>query len=338
MISICETMMLVCFGLSWPMNLSKAYNARTTKGSSLPFILLITLGYLCGITAKLLTGKINYVFAAYIINLVIVLLNIVVYFRNLAIDRKNEVGDESKNEIVNVDEPTRITLKSISSGEGIKMSLDRNEINQYHALNEMTTGNGIVVFGGTQDRAIPTNELRQAFGIDESIFNRSLTGLRISDAKVAFDVCVSELVPESILIHIGEEDLDSFTKDPADFDCEFASLTSHIRDYVPKCRIGIVTINNPLEDATICAMNEHLKGIAQSEKCDYCDTNNMMWAPMEQQRLNSFIINTGFESPLTMKRPLFSIARMLFRYQRSSNVSVAVSTATDGKEYNGNIA
>jgi len=213
------------------------------------------------------------------------------------------------------------------------MSLDRNEINQYHALNEMTTGNGIVVFGGTEDRAIPINELKQAFGIEETVFNRSLTGLKISDAMVAFDVCLSELIPESILIHIGDEDLDGFAKDPSAFDCEYISLISHIRDYVPKCRIGIVTINNPLENAVICSMNEHLKNIAQSEKCDYCDINNMIWAPMEQQRLNSFIFSTGFESPLTMKRPLFSIARMLFRYQRNSNITIAVNSAADDKKY-----
>ncbi len=329
MISICETMMLICFGLSWPMNLTKAYKARTTRGSSLPFILLITLGYLCGITAKLLTGKINYVFVAYIINLLIVLLNIAVYFRNLAIDKRTASGNFDND----AGEPVGITLKTISSGEGIKMSLDRNEINQYHTLNEITTGNGIVIFGGTDDRAIPANELKQAFGIEEAIFNRSLTGLKICDAKVAFDVCISELIPESILIHIGAEDLDTFTENTAVFDSEYASLIFHIRDYAPKCRIGIVTVDNPHENETIRTMNEHLSCIARSGKCDYCDINNMMWAPAEQQRLNSFIINTGFESPLNIKRPLFSIARMLFRYQRGSNISVAVQTSSESKEY-----
>lgn len=85
---ILETVMLVCFGFSWPMNLIKAYKARTAKSSSLPFILLIITGYIAGISAKIVLGNINYVLAAYLLNLAIVSLNLVVYFRNLALDRK----------------------------------------------------------------------------------------------------------------------------------------------------------------------------------------------------------------------------------------------------------
>ena len=86
--SIFETIMLVCFGLSWPLNVIKAYKARTAKGTSLPFIILIITGYIAGITAKLVSHQINYVLAVYILNLVIVSANVVVYFRNVALDRK----------------------------------------------------------------------------------------------------------------------------------------------------------------------------------------------------------------------------------------------------------
>ena len=86
--SIFETVMLLCFGFSWPMNLIKAYNAKTAKGTSLPFILLIIVGYVAGITAKIVTGQTNYVLAAYVLNLVIVLLNLVIYFRNSTLDKK----------------------------------------------------------------------------------------------------------------------------------------------------------------------------------------------------------------------------------------------------------
>lgn len=85
---IFETIMLVCFGFSWPMNLIKAYNAKTAKGTSLPFILLIIIGYVAGITAKIVTGQTNYVLAAYVLNLAIVLLNLVIYFRNSTLDKK----------------------------------------------------------------------------------------------------------------------------------------------------------------------------------------------------------------------------------------------------------
>ena len=52
MAEILEAVMLVCFGLSWPMNAYKNYKARTAAGASWQFILLITLGYVAGIAAK----------------------------------------------------------------------------------------------------------------------------------------------------------------------------------------------------------------------------------------------------------------------------------------------
>ena len=87
--SILETVMLVCFGFSWPLNVIKAYRAKTAKGTSLPFILLIITGYIAGISAKLISGQINYVLIAYILNLAIVSLNVIVYFRNVSLDKKH---------------------------------------------------------------------------------------------------------------------------------------------------------------------------------------------------------------------------------------------------------
>lgn len=86
MSSILEATMLVCFGLSWPINTMKAYRARSAKNMSLPFILMIITGYLAGISAKLLTHQINYVLAVYFVNLVVVSLNLMVYFRNKRLD------------------------------------------------------------------------------------------------------------------------------------------------------------------------------------------------------------------------------------------------------------
>ena len=60
--SLFETIMLICFGLSWPINVVKAYKARTAKGTSLPFLLLIITGYIGGIAAKVINGQFNYVF------------------------------------------------------------------------------------------------------------------------------------------------------------------------------------------------------------------------------------------------------------------------------------
>lgn len=87
---ILETVMLICFGFSWPMNLIKAYRSRTAKSTSLIFILLIITGYVAGIIAKFIKIKTTawYLIAVYCFNLVVVSLNLVVYFRNKALDKK----------------------------------------------------------------------------------------------------------------------------------------------------------------------------------------------------------------------------------------------------------
>lgn len=85
-----EAIMLICFGLSWPMNAYKNFKARTAAGTSWQFILLITLGYFAGIAAKFVSGTINWVLAVYLINVVCIAANWVVYFRNRAIDRERD--------------------------------------------------------------------------------------------------------------------------------------------------------------------------------------------------------------------------------------------------------
>jgi hypothetical protein len=86
---ILETVMLVCFGFSWPINLIKNIRAKTAKSTSLFFIILITLGYIAGIAAKIISGQINYVLIAYFINIIFVLMNLAVYFINRKHDKNS---------------------------------------------------------------------------------------------------------------------------------------------------------------------------------------------------------------------------------------------------------
>ena len=84
-----EVCMMVAFGCSWPVNVVKSYRMRTTKGKSLAFLLLIFVGYLCGITGKLLsTGCKWYVLFFYILNCAMVGVDLLLYVRNYRLDRQ----------------------------------------------------------------------------------------------------------------------------------------------------------------------------------------------------------------------------------------------------------
>ncbi|MBP5577271.1 MAG: hypothetical protein J6X67_11010 [Treponema sp.] len=92
MAELLEAVMLVSFGLSWPISVIKNIRARSAKSMSLGFTLLIIAGYVSGITAKILSGKTNYVLAVYIINLLIVSANLAIYIRNKKLDSLKEAG------------------------------------------------------------------------------------------------------------------------------------------------------------------------------------------------------------------------------------------------------
>ncbi len=82
MSEVLESVMLICFGLSWPVSVVKNIKAHTAKSMSLPFILLIMTGYIAGISAKLINHNYSYVLVIYFINLLAVSMNLVVYFIN----------------------------------------------------------------------------------------------------------------------------------------------------------------------------------------------------------------------------------------------------------------
>ena len=92
MAAVLEAVMLVCFGLSWPINALKAWRSRTAVGTSWAFLALITFGYLAGIAAKFVGGTINWVLAVYFINLAALAVNWVVFARNKALDAKRGVA------------------------------------------------------------------------------------------------------------------------------------------------------------------------------------------------------------------------------------------------------
>lgn len=95
MVEILEVIMLVCFGFSWPINAIKAYKARTAKGKSLWFLLLIITGYIAGITSKLINESYMasfdtkwYVLFFYVLNMIMVCTDLGIYFRNRKLDKE----------------------------------------------------------------------------------------------------------------------------------------------------------------------------------------------------------------------------------------------------------
>lgn len=89
MSEIFEILMIVAFGASWPMNVMKSIKTKSTKGKSIVFLVLIFVGYIFGIISKLTAQTFKwYVMFFYVLNLIMVGTDIVLYISNYIRERK----------------------------------------------------------------------------------------------------------------------------------------------------------------------------------------------------------------------------------------------------------
>ena len=85
--SVFEISMLICFGISWPFSIYKSYASRSTKGKSLVFLYVIAAGYVAGILHKIFY-HFDGVIAFYLINLLLVIADIALFYRNMWIEKQ----------------------------------------------------------------------------------------------------------------------------------------------------------------------------------------------------------------------------------------------------------
>lgn len=87
---IFEVLMLVCFGLSWPISVYKSIRSRSTKGKSVVFIVAIIIGYISGIVGKIVNHQLSYVVVLYCVNLIVVSIDLALYFWNARYEKALE--------------------------------------------------------------------------------------------------------------------------------------------------------------------------------------------------------------------------------------------------------
>jgi hypothetical protein len=101
MSDLLEALMILCFGLSWPISIRKSWVSRTAKGKSVFFEFFIWLGYIFGIARKILlyqqsSGELGFLFylawVFYVLNILEITVDIMLYFRNVRLDREREQG------------------------------------------------------------------------------------------------------------------------------------------------------------------------------------------------------------------------------------------------------
>lgn len=112
----------------------------------------------------------------------------------------------------------------------------------YHSLNQYTEPNNILFVGSTFIHDFPIHELEINFQIDDAIYNRGISGIKINEMKHMLDVCIYELEPTKIILSIGEEDIKESDFIIEDFMIDYVEIVEEIKLKLPKCKLYVMGI------------------------------------------------------------------------------------------------
>ncbi len=83
--SIFEGLMILCFGVSWPVAVWKTLKTKNVSGISIFFLWFVFFGYVSGVMFKLVeavgNGYVNPVIILYLFNLVLVGTEVILFYR-----------------------------------------------------------------------------------------------------------------------------------------------------------------------------------------------------------------------------------------------------------------
>ena len=77
---ILEFGMLFAFGFSWPFAIARTYRAKRVDGKSPAFMVIVLIGYVCGIAAHLVEGTKLWLCWVYALDMALVSTDLALYF------------------------------------------------------------------------------------------------------------------------------------------------------------------------------------------------------------------------------------------------------------------
>jgi len=94
-----EIIMLVCFGAAWPSSIYKSYISQTSKGKSIFFLFIVLIGYCSGVFHKIFFN-LDWVILLYVLNGCMICIDIILYFRNTALDKLREEDQDKSGSFI----------------------------------------------------------------------------------------------------------------------------------------------------------------------------------------------------------------------------------------------
>lgn len=139
----------------------------------------------------------------------------------------------------------------------------------FHGLNKYTEPNNILFVGSTFIHDFPINELEINFQIEDPIYNRGVSGLKLHELKSMLDVCIYELEPTKIILSIGEEDIKEADFDIETFIMNYLEIIQEIKARLPKSKLYVMGIL-PTDDKYV-EVNQTLQAQLHAYNIEYID-------------------------------------------------------------------
>lgn len=124
-------------------------------------------------------------------------------------------------------------------------------------LNEFALKGEIVIFGSTYMANFPFYELTKQSRLENAIYNRSIEGMTLAEAKELLDSCVFPLKPSKLFLAFDEE-----SSQEAGAVRTYAEMIRKIREGLPYTKLYLVCTNTPMKSE----LNEVLEQLCDGKR------------------------------------------------------------------------
>lgn len=111
--------------------------------------------------------------------------------------------------------------------------------NAFKGVNELAMKGEIVVYGSTYMANFPFYELINKSKLESAVYNRSIADMTIDEALELLQVCVLDIKPGKVFLHLGEKDFDQ-----ADAVEKYTKIVQRISTELPDTKIYLITVQN----------------------------------------------------------------------------------------------
>lgn len=177
----------------------------------------------------------------------------------------------------------KLKKKNFKKEKDIMLKDVKEKAKKYTIINDVALKNEVAVFGSTYLYNFPFYELMQGHITDYAVYNRSIEGMKVSEAAEAADDCLKNLDPAIILISLGEEDDDSEETFTA-----YSELLKKIKAAHRSAKIYVMQTFG--KDGEFC---DKVKNVAERNGVEYVEVGNEEKIRSVFSRLSAYFHRAG---------------------------------------------